>query len=146
MFVRIKKSGQRAYVQIVESRRIGGTVRQSVIANLGHSDELIASGALAAKRIGGSLLFGRLWQEVGIGAVLEELLAARGFAFPVERAVFIATLHRLFVSGSDRDCASWMAKSGCSSGAATCSPISRSAATAFRAILAETAGNLANVG
>jgi hypothetical protein len=26
----------------------------------------------------------------------------------VERAVFVATLHRIFVSGSDRDCGSWM--------------------------------------
>ncbi len=146
MFFRIGKSGQRASVEIVESRRIGGTVRQSAIADLGRADALIASGALAADRIGGPLLFGRLWQGLGIGAVLEELLAARGFARPAERAVFIATLHRLFVSGADRGCASWMAKSGCSSGAATCSPICRSAATACRAILAETAGNLANVG
>jgi hypothetical protein len=30
MFFRVKKSGQRAYVQIVESRRIGGTVRQAL--------------------------------------------------------------------------------------------------------------------
>ena len=32
----------------------------------------------------------------------------RAFEFAVERAVFAATLHRLFVSGSDRDCSSWM--------------------------------------
>ena len=32
----------------------------------------------------------------------------RAFEFAVERAVFVATLHRLFVSGSDRDCSSWM--------------------------------------
>jgi hypothetical protein len=37
----------------------------------------------------------RRWQE-------------RAFEFAVERAVFIAALHRLFVSGSDRDCASWI--------------------------------------
>jgi hypothetical protein len=138
MFFRVKKSGPRAYVQIVESRRIGGTVRQSVIANLGRAEALIASGALAAllasgakltdqvlllqaldqddgslaldaKRIGGPLLFGRLWQELGIGEVLDGLLAPREFSFAVERAVFVATLHRLFVSGSDRDCMSWMA-------------------------------------
>src|SRR5208283_3701637 len=36
------------------------------------------------------------------------LLKARAFEFPVERAVFVAALHRLFVSGSDRDCSSWM--------------------------------------
>ena len=65
--------------------------------------------ALDAKRIGGPLLFARLWQELGIGEVLDDLLAPREFSFAVERAVFVATLHRLFVSGSDRDCVSWMA-------------------------------------
>jgi transposase len=137
MFFRVKKSGGRGYLQIVENRRIGGAVRQSVIANLGRADQLIASGALAAllasgakltdqvlllqaldendgslaldgKRIGGPLLFTRLWHQLGIGEVLDGLLAERGYAFAVERAVFVATLHRLFVSGSDRDCTSWL--------------------------------------
>ena len=36
------------------------------------------------------------------------MLTERAFEFPVERVVFVAALHRLFVSGSDRDCASWM--------------------------------------
>ena len=138
MFFRIKKSGPRAYVQVVENKRVDGAVRQSVIANLGRADDLIASGALgsllasgakltdqvllisaldedadgslsvAAKRIGGPLLFGRIWDRLGIAAVLDELLKPRAFEFAVERAVFVATLHRLFVSGSDRDCSSWM--------------------------------------
>jgi hypothetical protein len=137
MFFRVKKSGGRGYLQIVENRRIGGSVRQSVIANLGRADALIASGALAsllasgakltdqvlllqaleaddgslaldAKRVGGRLLFGRLWQELGLDEVLNGLQAARGFGFAVERAVFVATLHRLFVSGSDRDCVTGM--------------------------------------
>jgi hypothetical protein len=30
----------------------------------------------------------------------------RAFEFAVERAVFVSTLHRIFASGSDRDCAS----------------------------------------
>jgi hypothetical protein len=30
MFFRLKKSGERAYVQIVENKRIDGVVRQSV--------------------------------------------------------------------------------------------------------------------
>ena len=63
---------------------------------------------VAARRIGGPLLFGRIWDRLGIGAVLDDLLNERAFEFPVERAVFVATLHRLFVSGSDRDCWSWM--------------------------------------
>lgn len=138
MFFRVKKSGERAYVQIVENKRVDGAVRQSVIATLGRADELAASGALAslltsgakladqvllinaldedaeesmlvaAKRIGGPLLFGKLWERLGIGEVLGDLLKDRAFGFAVERAVFVATLHRLFVSGSDRDCASWM--------------------------------------
>nr|WP_210247396.1 IS1634 family transposase [Blastochloris sulfoviridis] len=139
MFFRLKGSGGRAYVQIVESKRVDGAVRQSVIATLGRVDDLATSGALAsllasgakftdqvlllraldedtegqlsagAKRIGGPMVFGRVWQRLGIDAVLGDLLKDRAFEFPVERAVFVATLHRLFVSGSDRDCASWMA-------------------------------------
>ena len=136
MFFRIKKSGTRGYVQVVENKRVDGTVRQSVIATLGRADELAASGALAsllasgarlcdqvllieasknddtfalsAKRIGGPLLFGRLWEELGIQNVLSDLLKERAFEFAVERAIFTATLHRLFVSGSDRDCVSWV--------------------------------------
>ena len=34
----------RAYVQVVENNRVDGAVRQSVIANLGRADDLIASG------------------------------------------------------------------------------------------------------
>jgi len=138
MFFRLKKSGERAYVQIVENKRIDGAVRQSVIATLGRADELDASGALAsllasgakltdqvllinaldedadgalsasAKRIGGPLLFGKIWERLGIADALGDLLQDRAFEFAVERAVFVATLHRIFVSGSDRDCSSWM--------------------------------------
>ncbi len=66
------------------------------------------AGGIACTRIGGPLLFGRLWEQLGIAAVLGELLAARGFEFAVERAVFASVLHRLFVSGSDRSCDRWM--------------------------------------
>src|SRR6185436_7392117 len=137
MFFRLKKSGPRSYLQIVENRRDGRAVRQHVIATIGRIDDLAARGGLATllasgarfceqvmllsalddpeqsarlscKRIGGPLLFGRLWERLGIGAVLEDFAAPRAFAFALEQAVFVATLHRLFVSGSDRDCASWM--------------------------------------
>ena len=139
MFFRLEKSGERAYVQIVETKRVDGAVRQTVVATVGRADELAASGALAAllssgarlcdrvlliqafdgsaeeagfsltaKRIGGPLLLGRVWERLGIDAVLGDLLKDRAFEFPVERAVFVARLHRLFVSGSDRDGATWM--------------------------------------
>ena len=121
MFFRLKKSGERGYMQIVENKRDGAAVRQKVIANLGRADELAASGALAsliasgakltdqvllinaldedaegalsvaAKRIGGPMLFGRIWERLGVADVLADLLKARAFEFPVERAVFVAS-------------------------------------------------------
>jgi hypothetical protein len=138
MFFRLKTSGPRRYLQIVENRREGGSVRQQVIATLGRLDELAASGGLAAllasgarfceqvlllaaldnaepepqlqtRRIGAPLVFGRLWQETGCRAVIEEALNGRAFAFPLERAIFTAVLHRLMVSGSDRACERWQA-------------------------------------
>jgi transposase len=138
MYFRLKKSGPRSYLQIVESRWENGRPRQYVIATIGRIDELARKGALAsllssgarfcdqvmllsaledreagpklaARRIGGPLAFGRLWEEAGCRAVLEEMLGARKFEFAVERAVFAAVLHRIMVSGSDRACESWMA-------------------------------------
>ena len=127
MFFRFKKSGQRTYIQIVENKRVDGAVRQSVIANLGRADELAASGALAsllatgakltdqvllinaldedadgalsvsAKRIGGPLLFDKIWDRLGVADVLGDLLKDRAFEFAVERAVFVSTLHRISV-------------------------------------------------
>lgn len=138
MFFREKKSAERVYLQIVENERVDGRVRQRVIATVGRMDELAATGSLDrllasgarfsdhamlistlaadaegprlhCRRIGGPLVFGRLWDETGCRAVLEDLLAERGFEFPVERAVFVTVLHRLFVSGSDRACEKWIA-------------------------------------
>ena len=50
MFVRLKRSGRpgarQEYLQIVESFRERGKVRQRLVATLGRRDQLIASGAL----------------------------------------------------------------------------------------------------
>ncbi len=46
MFVRVKRSGPRGYLQIVENFREGKKVRQRVIANLGRLDTLRATGVL----------------------------------------------------------------------------------------------------
>lgn len=136
MFFRIKPSGERRYLQIVENRREGAKTRQSVVATLGRVDELEASGrldgllrsgarlcetamlvsslrqgtldAVATRRIGAPLVFGRLWEETGCRAVVEALVGKRGFEFAVERAIFVTVLHRLMVSGSDRACERWL--------------------------------------
>jgi hypothetical protein len=60
MFFRIKKSGPRTYLQIVESRREDGKIRRRVIATLGrldrlqesaHLDALLRSGARFAEAV-----------------------------------------------------------------------------------------------
>jgi transposase len=134
MFVREKIARGHRYLYLVESVREDGRVRQQIVRALGRKDALLESGELdrliaslaryseramilsdmeagriACTRIGGPLLFGRLWERLGIPEVLTDLLAGRGFEFPVERVVFVSVLHRLFVSGSDRACEMWMA-------------------------------------
>jgi hypothetical protein len=134
MFVREKTARGHRYLYLVENEREGGRVHQRIIRALGRKAVLLASGELerlaaslvrhcdravilsdieagrvACTRIGGPLLFGRIWERLGIAGVLGELLQGRGFEFAVERAVFASVLHRLFVSGSDRSCEKWMA-------------------------------------
>jgi Transposase DDE domain len=135
VFVRVKKIGGYEYLYLVENAREGGRHVQRVIKALGRRDEVEASGLLdsliasaarhsrrsivlsrfyrgelpALKRlsIGPDLLFGRLWQDLGCRDVLRGLLADRQFGFDVERAVYLAVLHRLMVSGSDRHASEW---------------------------------------
>ena len=136
MFVREKRINGYSYLYLVESVREDGRAKQRIIKNLGRKEVVVASGelerlatsvaryaeraivlsqletgnpdGLACKRIGAPLLFGRLWEETGCRAVIEGLLAARSFEFPVERAVLASVLHRIMVSGSDRACEKWM--------------------------------------
>ncbi len=135
MFARVKKSGRYEYLQVVHNERVKGRVRQTVIATLGRLDQLRQSGQLdallsscakfsehaavlnAARRqevepsqavhVGPPLVFGRLWEDLGIPQVLERLLRGRKFEFPMERAIFMTVLHRLMVSGSDRAAERW---------------------------------------
>jgi hypothetical protein len=136
MFFRRKSVGPRSYLQIVESRRTQGAVRQHVVATLGRAedwlqsdklDQLLQSGArlsetalvlsavrdgdglvIDSRRLGPPLIFERLWRATGCQAVIEGLLAERQFEFPVERAIFASVLHRLCISGSDRNCDRWL--------------------------------------
>jgi Transposase DDE domain len=136
MFFRIKPSGERRYLQIVENTRDGTATRQRVVATLGRVEDLEASGKLDAllrsgarlcetallissqqagtleasetMRIGAPMIFGRLWEQTGCAAVIQHLAANRGFGFSLERAVFASVLHRLIASGSDRACDAWL--------------------------------------
>jgi len=137
MFFRVKPSGPRRYLQIVENHWVDGRSRQRVVATLGRLDHLqqegrleslLASGARFAQqalllsaldsgqldavsrlRFGPVAIFERLWRDTGCGEVIRRLLNDRQFEFAVERAVFLTVLHRLLVSGSDRAADKWKA-------------------------------------
>ena len=135
MFIRAKGKGNYRYLQMVENHREGTRVVQRVLFTLGRVDQLIESGATDAllrslarfskqvrlvedyqqgrleagtvRQLGPDLVFGRLWQETGIQQVVRGQLQERQFEFPVEQAIYLAVLHRLFESGSDRAAAHW---------------------------------------
>ncbi len=126
----VKRAGPHQYLQLVENRREGNRTRQRILATLGRLDRLHATGqvdgllralgrfaqavqvqqahargdleALSVRRIGPGLIFGRLWKQLEIDRVLNELLRERRFSFDVERAIFATVVHRLVESGSDR--------------------------------------------
>ena len=135
MFVRVKPAGQYRYLQIAENYREGKKVKQKVLCTLGRVDKLTESGKVDALAqsllrfgtrlkvidlhrqgsvrvdsdvsIGPALVFGRLWQQLGIAEVISKVLAHRHFGFDVERAVFLTVLHRLMDPGSDRAAEKW---------------------------------------
>ena len=133
MYFRKKTSGGRAYLQIAHSQRVGGQVRQRVIATLGRLDVLAASGQLerlvrsgarfatqamvlsaaqddataTVRRIGPALVFERLWTETGCRAVIEAVAKERKHGFALERAIFLSVLHRLMGGGSDLAADRW---------------------------------------
>jgi hypothetical protein len=133
MYFRKKVSGRRVYLQIAESRRVDGQVRQRVVATIGRLDALQASGQLErlvrsgarfatramvvtateddptamVRRIGPALVFERLWAETGGRAVIEDLAEERKHGFALERAIFLTVLHRLMGGGSDLAADRW---------------------------------------
>ncbi len=135
MFFRIKKSGPREYLQIVENRWEDGRSKQRVLITLGRADvlresgqlnSLLASGSrfaeqllilseykkgtlptLSSRTLGPARIFDKLWEQTGCRKVCEKLLSERRFQFPVERVVFLEVLHRLVDPGSDRACYHW---------------------------------------
>ncbi len=135
MFFRTKKSGPRSYLQVVENHWRDGRPQQTVLVTLGRLEELQASGkidsllasggrfaqkllilsehqkqglpVIQSRSWGAALVFEKLWRETGCQAVLTQLLRARRFEFPVERALFLTVLHRLLAPGSDRAAERW---------------------------------------
>jgi hypothetical protein len=122
------------YLQVVENFREGGRVRQRILGSLGRLDELNASGdlervirqlvdncpsvkiaqaehagALSVTRDrtwGPVLVFDRLWEELGLKALLPKLV--RGIAFDFERMIFAQVLQRFCEPGSDLRGSKWI--------------------------------------
>ena len=115
-----KDGSQRTYLQIVETQRVGKSVRQRVIANLGRLDEmqsgpldnLIASlarfstrewarkealtiEAHSAKSWGAALLFERLWKDLGLKQNIDSLLSRGDTQADYAEAIFAMVLNRL---------------------------------------------------
>ncbi len=135
MYFRVKRTGEYAYLQIVESFREKGQVHQRVLSTVGRVDVLQASGQLEAlmrsglrfceklavidahaagqtqavqvQRVGPDLVFGRLWETLGLGKIIQRALESRYYEFDVERAIYLTVIHRLFASGSDRAAERW---------------------------------------
>jgi len=144
MFVRIKKSGPREYLELVENRREGKKVRQRVLLNLGrvdflknteaaskivsalakYSDEIAVISATKEnkrsiakeskqsvewdKEWGASLVFRKLWRDMGMEKIIKSFQKRTRFGFDVEQAVFYTVLHRLLEPGSDLSASKWL--------------------------------------
>jgi hypothetical protein len=135
MYFRVKRTGAYGYLQIVESFREQGQVRQRVLSTVGRLDVLQASGQLDAlmrsglrfcqrlavidahaagqtepvqvQRVGPDLVFGRLGEALQLGKIIQRALQSRRYEFDVERAIYLTVIHRLFASGSDRAAERW---------------------------------------
>jgi transposase len=135
MYFRVKRTGTYGYLQIVESFREQGQVRQRVLRTVGRLDVLQASGQLdglmrsglrfcqklavidahaagqtqpvQVQRVGPDLVFGRLWESLQLGKILQRALEGRRYEFDLERAIYLTVIHRLFASGSDRAAERW---------------------------------------
>jgi transposase len=133
MFVRVKTTGKNQYLQIVQNHREGSKVKQQILGTLGRVDQIAGTSDIdslisklgryskevlmvltgksdikaATYSIGPALIFDRIWNELELPTIIHKLLEGRKYSFDVERAIFLTVLHRLFVSGSDRQCERW---------------------------------------
>jgi len=124
------------YLHIVQNYRENGRVRQRIIGSLGRLDELQSNGDLervinglvehcpsvrlvnaaeagtleviSDKLWGPVLVFDRLWEELGLKKLLEDLSSRKRFKFCFERMVFAQALQRLLSPGSDLAGSKWI--------------------------------------
>lgn len=138
MYTRIVKArnrdgSTRLYVQLVRSYRKDGKVHQELVCSIGRLDIMKEDGSLDSliasltrhsercwvdveaegitpwdKVYGPTLVFRRLWEELGLDKELTSVQAHTWVQFPVEEAVFAMVLHRLLDPGSKRATHQWL--------------------------------------
>ena len=133
MYARIKQSGPRQYLQLVEGRRENGKVRQRVVATLGRVDQL-QQGALdaliaglqrvagqaaesaqpqepqfhAAQAFGHVYLLHELWQSLGLEAALSRTLRSSRRQFDAAQLVRAMVFNRLCEPASKLGVLRWL--------------------------------------
>jgi len=137
MFKRVKEVNGYRYLQLCESYRENGEVKQRVVHSFGNLDKLKQEDRvdeimecleevsnlsmllkedvdnnedieeISSEKIGPPLLFGRIWKQLGIDDILSSLLEERNFEIDLPLITFISTINRLISPGSDRDCFHW---------------------------------------
>lgn len=123
MFLKLTRSKNNEYLQLVKSYRQGNTVRHKVIAHLGRLDELRQTDTLrnvaekllqlngtpclrsedmqeTARLCYGHLIYEKIWQDLGIPQVLQKCLCDRRIRFDLPSVVFYGVIHRLLRSQS----------------------------------------------
>ncbi|MBV1735247.1 MAG: IS1634 family transposase [Candidatus Desulforudis sp.] len=130
-----KDGSKRTYLQLVESVRENGKVRQKVVANLGRLDDLqekkldqaieslakfskanwVRSEAAklmvkSAREWGSDLIFGQLWERLGLSSILTRLLAETEIASPLDEAIYAMVLNRVCDPLSKRAVYKWISE------------------------------------
>jgi len=136
MFVRtvIRRQGAKTYeyLYLVEGHRVGGRVQQRVVSSIGradllapHLDKLLAllrpytdtrvvhGSEISAEHgltYGPILVARRLWDQLGIGAIIGRHCPARA-KLDIAEAAFVLTAHRFLHPGSEHALAWWLEES-----------------------------------
>jgi transposase len=131
-----KDGSQRKYLQIVQTYREGGRVRQKIVANLGRLDELIASGTLekisealsryvekkellckaeelmatSALSFGPVPIFTSLWEKLGLPEAIESATQRETATYNPSPVIFRMVLGRLLDPSSKLSTHRWAQK------------------------------------
>jgi transposase len=129
----VQKGRTYEYVQIIENYRKNGKIRQRIVFSLGRKDQIEPAkidqliGHLEkfseklmvlrkdnpdmsmawSRPYGLPFLYQKLWERVGLGEMIRNLVQGRAYEFDVERALFLLVLNRLMDPRSELGISQW---------------------------------------